>query len=219
MPDRKPEPRTSDILLAFLAGEGPDAPPPPAGVPADRVSIGMLIDGMGERAFGLLMLLCAIPNCVPGPPGVSTVTGLPILLFAFQMLVGSPRPWLPKFLRDRSFARSDMLSMVNKALPYMRRVERVAKPRLPVMVAGFAERVAGAVVLFLSVILVLPVPLGNLFPAVAIAIMAIALLERDGLVMVIGYVAAAASTVVAATSIYVVVKLIILGIRHFFLGE
>ncbi|QJE73127.1 exopolysaccharide biosynthesis protein [Aerophototrophica crusticola] len=219
MPMRQPEPRTSDILLAFLAGDGPDAPASPTGVPADRVSIGMLIDGMGERAYGLLMLLCALPNCVPGPPGVSTVTGMPILLFAFQMLLGSPRPWLPRFLRDRSFARSDMLTMVNKALPYMRRVERVAKPRLPGMVAGLAERVAGAVVLFLSVILVLPVPLGNLFPAVAIAIMAIALLERDGLVMLIGYVAAAASTVVAATSIYVVVKLIILGIRHFFLGE
>lgn len=178
--------RTSDILLEVLTQEG-----------AERVSIGELIDRLGDRAFGVLILLCALPNCVPGPPGVSTVTGTPIVIFSLQLLFGSPRPWLPAFLRRRDFSRAEFLKLVRVAEPWIRKLERVSRPRLGFLVDGMAERFAGLVVFLLSVVLILPVPLGNLFPAIAIGIIALALMEQDGLAILLGYVAASISSVIA----------------------
>lgn len=199
------QPRTCDILIATL--EKSDEP---------RLSIGALIDGLGERAFGILMLLCALPNCVPAPPGTSTITGLPIVIFSAQLLFGSNRPWLPNFLRDRSVPRADLLSIVRKAEPYIRKLERLSRPRLTSLVTGTPERLAGLVVLLLSIILVLPVPLGNLFPAIAIAIISVALMEQDGIALLVGYVAAVASSAIAFAVITVMVEFTLHLIQRLF---
>ncbi|MFC7331916.1 exopolysaccharide biosynthesis protein [Rhodocista pekingensis] len=180
------------MLTALLSSAGPD-----------RVSIGELIDGLGDRAFGVLILLCALPNCIPGPPGVSTVTGLPILLFALQLLVGGDRPWLPRSLRNRSFSRADLLGVVRRADPWLRRLERLSRPRLPALVAGWAERAAGFVVFLLAVILILPIPLGNLFPAIAIAVIAVALMEQDGAALLVGYTCAVLSMAISFAGLLV----------------
>lgn len=189
------QPRTVDILLSALEG---DASP--------RMTIGELIDSLGDRAFGVLILLCALPNCVPAPPGLSTITGAPIVVFAIQLILGSRHPWLPAFLRNRSLSRQDLRNLVGKAEPYIRKLERLSRPRLSVLVDGPAERLAGLVILLLSVILVLPVPLGNLFPAVAIALIAVALMEQDGIAILVGYVAAVASSALAFAVIVIVIE-------------
>lgn len=184
--------RTSDLLIGMLSGSE-----------KERLSIGEMIDSLGDRAFGVLILLCALPNCIPGPPGLSTVTGLPIVIFSIQLILGSHRPWLPEFLRSRSFVRQDLLNLVRKAEPWLRRLERISRPRLGGLIHGPAERFAGAVILMLSFILVLPIPLGNLFPALAIAIIALALMEQDGLAVLVGYVGAILSTAIALASVII----------------
>lgn len=189
--------RTSDLLLDILnAGD------------ADRLTIGELIDRLGDRAFGVLILLCALPNCIPGPPGLSTVTGLPIVVFSLQLLLGNSRPWLPEFLRRRDFSREDSLRMVKRAEPWIRKLERLSRPRLSLLVDGMAERFAGLMLFVLSFILILPIPLGNLFPAIAIAVIAIALMEHDGVAIIVGYVWGTISIVIALTAVVVVLAVI-----------
>lgn len=189
--------RTSDLLLDILnAGD------------ADRLTIGELIDRLGDRAFGVLILLCALPNCIPGPPGLSTVTGLPIVVFSLQLLLGNSRPWLPEFLRRRDFSREDSLRMVKRAEPWIRKLERLSRPRLSLLVDGMAERFAGLMLFVLSFILILPIPLGNLFPAIAIAVIAIALMEHDGVAVIVGYVWGTISIVIALTAVVVVLAVI-----------
>lgn len=207
--------------------EGPDAPGPKrttdvlfeaiGNVAGERVSIGELIDGLGERAYGILMLLFALPTILPAPPGMSAVTGMPIVVFSLQLMVGHPHPWLPAFLRRRSILRTDLLAVLDKAGPYLRRVENFTKPRLPHLVDGRMERLAGAVVFFLSIVLILPIFMGNIFPSIAIALIALALMERDGIALIAGYVSAVASTVIAFGFIALTIKIMLYAV-HEFLG-
>src|SRR5579883_1508577 len=77
---------------------------------AERITLGELADGLGGRAYGLLILVLAIPNAVGvgTVPGLSTIFGVPQLLIAARRALGYEHPWLPRRLRQRSFARADM---------------------------------------------------------------------------------------------------------------
>lgn len=188
-------PRTTDLLFAALEqGAG------------ERISIGELVDGLEERAFGILLLLFALPTILPAPPGLSALTGLPLVLFSIQMIMGSAHPWMPRFLRERTFLRTDLLGILRRAEGWLRRVEKLAKPRLVGFVDGVQERVAGVVILLLSIILVLPIPLGNIFPSIAIGLMALALMERDGICMIAGYVMSVIATIIAMGSVALMLK-------------
>lgn len=182
----------------------------------ERISIGELVDGLGERAFGILLLLFSLPTILPAPPGLSAITGLPILLFSVQMIMGSPHPWMPKFLRRRSFLRSDLLTVLEKAERYLRWIEKFSRPRLVNLTEGGPERIAGFVIFFLSVVLILPIPLGNIFPSIAIGLMALAQMERDGATMIAGYVMAVVSTIIALGSVAIVLKSVLFAIDWLF---
>ncbi|HYE48189.1 MAG TPA: exopolysaccharide biosynthesis protein, partial [Azospirillaceae bacterium] len=120
----------------------------------------------------------------------------PILLFAIQLLAGFHKPWLPKSLRAKSFDRGSLAGLVRRAMPYVHKLERLSRPRLTLLVDGPAERVAGLVVLILAAVLILPIFLGNMLPAIAIAVIGLALMEQDGVAMVVGYVTGAVSVIV-----------------------
>lgn len=183
---------------------------------SDRISIGELLDGLGDRAFGILLLLFALPTILPAPPGLSAITGMPIILFSVQMMLGSPHPWLPRFLRNRSFLRSDLMNILHKAEPWLRRIERISRPRLLGVVEGVQERVTGLVIFILSVILVLPIPLGNIFPSIAIGMMALAQMERDGATMIVGYLTGVASAIIALGSVALMTKMVLFAINWLF---
>lgn len=193
-------PRTTDLLYAALE-QGQ----------SERVSIGELVDGLGERAFGILLLLFALPTILPAPPGLSALTGLPLILFSVQMMMGSAHPWLPRFLRQRTFLRTDLLGILRRAEPWLRRIEKLARPRLVGLVDGKQERIVGFVIFLLSVILILPIPLGNIFPSIAIGLMALAQMERDGLSMIFGYVMSVIATVIALGSVALVTKMAVMA--------
>ncbi|HYE51043.1 MAG TPA: exopolysaccharide biosynthesis protein, partial [Azospirillaceae bacterium] len=140
--------RTSDMLARLVGGDY---------LPGARITLGEIIDTLGDRAFGALMLLFALPTCIPAPPGLSALTGTPILLFAIQLLAGFHKPWLPKSLRAKSFDRGSLAGLVRRAMPYVHKLERLSRPRLTLLVDGPAERVAGLVVLILAAVLILPI--------------------------------------------------------------
>lgn len=152
----------------------------------ERVSVADLLALAGDRAFGALLFVFALPNVVPTPPGTSALLGLPLVLLAFQFAFGRRTPWLPKVITARSIARRDLDAMVGRISPMLRRVERVLKPRLGLLVSPIAERILGLVLLLLSAIIFLPIPLGNMLPAVAICLVALSLVEHDGLLAAVG---------------------------------
>jgi len=169
--------RASDALLQIVRN-----------FPNERISLQDLLDGLGERSFGFLLLLFGIA-CAIAPPGFATVFSLPLILFALQMVAGFDSPWLPRSVGARSFAKADLEKTIKRAVPAMRWVERICKPRLEFLVGELGERLLGLLVFILAVVIALPGPGTNFPPGVAIAFMSIAIIERDGLLVFIGVLA------------------------------
>ncbi|MFO1154077.1 MAG: exopolysaccharide biosynthesis protein [Rhodospirillales bacterium] len=168
-------PRASDLLLQIANG------------PDERLGFGELLDGLGDRTFGLVLLVLAIINVMPQPPGGSTVFGLLLALIALQLLIGLAQPWVPAFVRRRSISRAMFRSGIEKVVPTLRRIERLCKPRVSWLTTGLFERLAGLAIFVFAVVIAAPIPvIGNVLPGIAVAIVAVGLIERDGLALLIG---------------------------------
>jgi len=170
-----------------------------------RISVGQLIHALGDRGLIGLLLILAVANVIPNPPGTSAVLGLPMLYLSWQMMRGG-MPWLPQFLAARSFDIEHFRTVVARTTPRLNRVERLLRPRLPGLSSPAAFRILGAVCLMLSVVLALPIPFGNLLPAAAIAIIALGALERDGLWIAGGVLFGIAVTAFLASAIVIVTR-------------
>jgi hypothetical protein len=174
------------------------------GKPGDRVSFGNMLDALGERSFGLLLILLALPNCIPFPgvPGVSFATGMAILYISVQLILARDEPTLPKWVSRKSFTRGQLTRFIQKTTPLLRWLEKPIRPRLSVMVAGPGERIIGIVALIHAITLALPIPMGNLPQGIALILLALALIELDGLMAIVGYLASIAAVAWLAAVVF-----------------
>jgi hypothetical protein len=183
---RPPRPRKklAEILAELAADET-----------RERVSIADIVTAMHGRAFGALMLIFAVPNALPAIPGTSGILGLPLLFLSAQMMLGR-EPWLPKVISNRSVMRTDFAALVARVNPWLDWADRFTAPRLQWLVGGAAQRFLGLFCLLLSAVLILPIPLGNMLPAFAICLIALGVLERDGLWVLAGILAGLLAVIV-----------------------
>jgi hypothetical protein len=147
----------------------------------------------GRRAFGALLFFFSAPNWLPLPPGSSTFLALPLVLLTPQVALGVQGPWLPRFIDDREMKRAELAKGVRKLIPTLRRIETVSRPRLLWMFGPVGDRLIGLTCCLLSLVLLLPIPLGNMAPGVAIAGFGLAMVQRDGVLALIGYAVTAIS--------------------------
>lgn len=172
---------------------------------AERITVGDLLLAMQGRAIGALLLVFAFPNILPTPPGLAGILGLPLIYLSSQLMLGR-MPWLPPFISNRSITRDTFVALVDRAVPWLARAERMLKQRLWVLTSPPAQRFIGAVCLILSLVLVLPIPFGNMLPSIAISILALGLLERDGLWIIAGLISSVISTAVVGSLAYALIK-------------
>ncbi|MHA6346602.1 exopolysaccharide biosynthesis protein [Roseivivax sp. CAU 1761] len=171
--------RLSDVLRGLETGQGP------------RIALGDLVSGLRDRSFAPLMILFAVPNVFLYLPGSSVVTGLPLIIITLQLLSGRPSVWLPGVLSNRSIDRASFARILHYALPWVRRIEGLARPRVWPATAGAVDRVIGLAGLLMALLLFLPIPFANAVPALAIIALGLALSERDGLWLAAGLAASA----------------------------
>jgi hypothetical protein len=156
---------TSAILSELLA----DAP-------SHRVTLGWLIESLGHRAFGVILLLLALLGLLPG---VSVVAGLLLVVLAYQMAMAHPGPIFPRRISSREINLRRITPMVLRTIPILRRLERVIHPRWA-MPFEPTKRVVGVFVLVLGLGMLIPIPLSNIPPALVAILVAFAYLEKDG---------------------------------------
>lgn len=161
----------------------------------ERISVADLLEALRHRALGALMFIFAVPTALPMPPGVSAVLGAPLIFLTLQLMLGM-QPWLPKLITERSLSRVDFERVVRTIAPWLARAEGVMRPRLTVLAMRPVVNLIGLTCFVMAVILFLPIPLGNMLPSVAICIMALGLLERDGVWVLIGLATAVLSVVI-----------------------
>jgi|SRR5690606_11420499 hypothetical protein len=197
----------SSLLLDFAAN-----------FTAERVRVRDITESLGQRSFGFILLIFALPNSLPivGIPGVSTITGLPMLFVAVQLALGYERVYLPRWIGDSSMATADFQKLINKVAPWLKRIERLMKPRLSLLTAGNAERWLGAFCVVLAFLLVLPIPLGNLMPALGVLFISLGLIERDGACVLTGLAIGIASWVLLGGLAWVIFKTALVVIERLF---
>lgn len=156
--------------------------------PDPTVTVGEIVHRFGRRAFGALLFFFSAPNWLPLPPGSSTFLALPLVLLTPQVAYGVQGPWLPRFIDDREMKRVTLARSIRKIVPMLQRVEKVSRPRLLWMFGPIGDRAIGLTCFLLSLVLLLPIPLGNMAPGGAIAAFGLAMVQRDGVLALVGYV-------------------------------
>lgn len=175
----------------------------------DTITVGEFISLLGDRSFALSILIFSLPNSlpIPGIPGFSTVTGLPILFIALQMIAGRSKIWLPKRVAEKSFSYAFLKKIVEKATPPIIWLEQYIRPRATFLCGSLGERCMGVLITVMSFILVLPIVGGNFLPGASISMMALALLENDGIF-------ASISVIVCLLSIYIMFSIVVWAVGH-----
>ena len=141
---------------------------------------------MHKRSFGLIMLLLAV---VAIAPGVSIIAGLLLMIPAFQMIAGQNMPVFPRRIAARPMPTRHLAALVQRAVPALRYLEKLIHPRWPAPLDA-TKRLVGAVVMLLNITLLFtPVPLSNVVPALVIALISLAYLAEDGLLLSISLLA------------------------------
>ena len=182
----------------------------------ERLTLSHLSALLRDRMWGGLLLTFAAINILPLPPGTTAITGIPLVLLTAQMALGRARPWFPKKIDRRGLTKDELRRLLAKFLPWERRVERVFKPRLVALTNHRAARAIGLVSFVLSIILWLPIPLGNHAPALAMTLFALALIYRDGVLVLLGILATLGSLVLVSFTFGAAWLAFLFTIHHLF---
>jgi hypothetical protein len=141
------------------------------------------------RGFAMLLLLLALPFCFIPIPGLSTPFGIAVLLIGVRISLGQ-KPWLPQFIRRKSISPGRLAKLLEGAGKFARLMEKFVRPRM-----HFLQRWPGMMNLIglgiasggLLLLLPLPIPFTNTIPAWAVVGLAAGMMERDGLLVLLGY--------------------------------
>lgn len=183
--DRNGETGTRALLDSFCEG-----------APDEVLRLGEVFTGLGRRSFGMLLFVATLPAFIPIPGVAGALSGPLVVLLGLQLLAGRRRPWLPGFLARRGPHRSAMTTFRDRISPWLGRLERVVRPRSTAMLDHpLASRFTGLHLIALGVLLFLPIPLTNYLFALLLLLFAFALIERDGRLMGVAWVAGAATGV------------------------
>jgi hypothetical protein len=163
---------------------------------ADSISLFDIRDALHERGFGLMMIMFSLPIVIP-LPGITAIIGIPLIIFSVQMMLGVDVPWLPRWIGNKSINRSTLATVIEKASPYLRKIERILCSRLAVASSPTGEKLIGLFCFMCAISITLPIPLGNAIPALAIVIMSLGLLSCDGFIIIAGMVIAVVGTVIS----------------------
>ncbi|KKI18785.1 exopolysaccharide biosynthesis protein [Sphingomonas sp. Ag1] len=167
----------------------------------DEVSLGQTIEAFGSRSYAPFLVILPLIDISPvgSIPGLPTLLALVIVLTAGQLLFGRTHMWLPGFLANRSLKSEKVAKAVKKLRPVAKRMDKWFHGRLPALTQGPMVRVAAAaiIVLTLSVPPLELLPMATTAPMAAIAAFGMALLVKDGLLMIVAFVAAAGAIAAA----------------------
>jgi hypothetical protein len=182
-----PRPPGTRALLAALA----------AGDPGEAIRFRDVFAGLGELAFGMLLFVATLPAFIPIPGVGGAISGPLAILIGLQLLVGLRMPWLPAFIARRGPHRHAVARFEQLLSPWLARLEHLVRPRLSFLLDHrIAGMFSGLLLVLLGLLLALPIPFTNYVFGGLLLLFALALLERDGALMVVAWVAGAVAVAV-----------------------
>jgi hypothetical protein len=172
-----------------------------------EVTLGDILELAGERIFGFLFVLLALPSALPIPaPGYSIPFGVVIFLLAVQLLAGSEFPWLPQKTLNHRMKRHQVRKLIKAGVPWLQRIEAVSRPRLNgVCTSRVGQGVMGIAIAIMAVSMMIPIPGTNTLPAIGIFIIGFGLLEDDGAISLAGLFVCACALALSTSIIIAVI--------------
>jgi len=152
------------------------------GESAEGLQIGQMMDRVGEKGFGLLLVLLSLPSALPIPAaGYSVPFGILLAILALQMLAGRAQPAMPARFASMRIARPMAEKMLSSAAWFFARIEILIRPRMRWVRNRPGRMLMGVIVLAMAVLMMIPIPMTNTAPAFVIFLVGIGLTEEDGL--------------------------------------
>ena len=186
MVDRRREQGTRALLDGFSVGD-----------PAEVLKLGDVFAGLGKRSFGMLLFLSTLPGFIPIPGAGGAIAGPLVVMLGAQLLLGMRKPWLPGFIARRGPHRRALVRFRDRISPWLARLERAVRPRASVLLDHrLASAFTGVLLIVLGLLLALPIPFTNYLFAGLLLLFALALLERDGVLMALAWVSGSVAVVV-----------------------
>ncbi len=175
---------------------------------AETVTLGEIITSMGNRGFGMILILLSLPSAMPVPaPGYSTPFGILMVLLGAQMLVGKPIPYLPNWALKRELKASTMAKIFRAGARFFEKIEYLIKPRFAWIGSRGGQSLISLLVMIMAILMIIPIPLTNTAPAGVIFVLGVGLLERDGLAIAFGAFVGWLAVILYSVIIYAIVFL------------
>ena len=178
--------RISEVLAEFRAT-----------LPPERVTLADAMAALGDRTIGGILLVLTLPCVMPVPLGISVLFNMPVLLFTFQWMRGGDHVDLPHWLLSRSVSTEAAGRLIESVLPKLRWIEGLLSPRMSHLTAGRFERQLGTICFVMAAIAITPIPLIGWLPGFGLLVIALGLIEHDGLAVAVGLGFAVASALFA----------------------
>ena len=164
------------------------------GDPDDHLALRDLVGGLGHSTFGVLLFISTIPAFIPIPGVAGALSGPLVVLVGLHLLILLRKPWLPEFVARRGPQRSTLIRFDRAGDRWLRGLEKLVRPRMTAMIDHPVATVfTGLQLVLLGVLLALPIPFTNFMFAGLLLVYALALLERDGVLMLLAWVAGVVS--------------------------
>jgi hypothetical protein len=170
-------------------------------------TIGELVKTIGDKGFGLLLVVLSMPSALPIPaPGYSTPFGIAVALIALQMLCGRRSVWLPQRIMVVRIQPAIAEKMIGAVSRFLRRVERFIRPRHLWTYSSMGLSALALLIIIMAALMVLPIPLTNTFPAMVIFMIGVGLTEEDGLLAIAASFVGACATALYGVIIYLMIR-------------
>ncbi|MDD2840163.1 MAG: exopolysaccharide biosynthesis protein [Rickettsiales bacterium] len=170
----------------------------------DNIKIGILLKSADSGGFALLNLIFSLIIIIPTPPPIATIAALIIMFFAAQMIIGLREVWLPKFITEKSIKRTTLAMIVGKSSLYLSKLEKFTRRRLTFMHYVVAEKIIGLILFVLAVVSLTPIIFANSIPGLAMVMISFGLLNKDGLIIICGF-------IIGFISVFVVWSILVFG--------
>lgn len=152
----------------------------------ETISIRDLAHTLKDRAFGPCLSLFSLPGCVPGFPIMTSIFGPPMIFFGWQIAAGRHEPWLPGLIADKRIKRAALRAFIDVSERHIERFEKLCKPRWEQLLEDWAERLIGGLIVLFALCVLIPLPFTNMVPCLAISVIAMGFMQRDGLMVLVG---------------------------------
>lgn len=154
----------------------------------DRITLVDILELAGERTFGFLLVLLALPSALPVPaPGYSAPFGIVIFLLAVQLIAGRTEPWFPKWFRNRSLSLSQAQAFIKAAVPWLKRLESISCPRMSYLCTSRpGQIILGCAIALMGISMMIIIPGTNTLPAIGVFVIGFSLIEDDGFIGIMG---------------------------------